>query len=222
MAALIIIPARYASTRYPGKPLVGLRGAGGEARSLIRRTWDAAMQVGGDTRVVVATDDERIWQEAEGFGAEVVMTSSACRKGTERCAEAHAALGGGHEIIVNLQGDAALTPPWFVGELVSALASHPTAKVATPVLRTEGAALARLVNDRREGRIGGTTAVFDRNAIALYFSKEVVPHTSNAYPDAADTPVSFMWGSMPIAQRLLLPIPSGRWARSRGPRGSSS
>ena len=71
MAALIVIPARYASTRYPGKPLVGLRGAGGEARSLIRRTWDAAMQVGGDTRVVVATDDERIWQEAEGFGAEV-------------------------------------------------------------------------------------------------------------------------------------------------------
>ena len=123
--------------------------------------------MGGDTRVVVATDDERIGQEAEGFGAEVVMTSSACRNGTERCAEAHAALGGGHEIIVNLQGDAALTPPWFVEHLVRALASHPTAKVATPVLRTEGVALARLVNDRREGRIGGTTAVFDRNAVHL-------------------------------------------------------
>ena len=192
MTALVVIPARYASTRYPGKPLVGLRGVDGEAKSLIRRTWDAAMQVGCDTRVVVATDDERIWQEAEGFGAEVVMTSSACRNGTERCAEAHAALGGDHEIIVNLQGDAALTPPWFVEDLVSGLAAHPTAKVATPVLRTEGAALARLVNDRREGRIGGTTAVFDRNATALYFSKEVVacPHRKAAQvrSDAADRP----------------------------------
>ena len=147
------------------------------------------MQIGGDTRVVVATDDERIRQEAEGLGAEVVMTSSACRNGTERCAEAHGALGGGYEIIVNLQGDAALTPPWFVEDLVHGIASHPSAKVATPVLRTEGAALARLVNDRREGRIGGTTAVFDQNSLALYFSKEVVPYTSNAYPDAAETPV---------------------------------
>ena len=208
MTALIVIPARYASTRYPGKPLVGLRGAGGEAKPLIRRTWEAAMQVGGDTRVVVATDDERIRQEAEGFGAVVVMTSSACRNGTERCAEAHAALGGGHEIIVNLQGDAALTPPWFVEDLVSALASHPTAKVATPVLRTEGAALARLVNDRREGRIGGTTAVFDRNAIALYFSKEVVPHTSNAYPDAAETPVFHHVGVYAYRAKALAAYPA--------------
>ena len=144
MTALIVIPARYASTRFPGKPLVGLRGASGETKTLIRRTWDAAMQIGGDTRVVVATDDERIQREAEGFGAEVVRTSSTCRNGTERCAEAHAALGGGHEIIVNLQGDAALTPPWFVEALVHGLAFHPTARVATPVLRTEGAALARL------------------------------------------------------------------------------
>jgi len=189
MTALIVIPARYASTRYPGKPLVGLRGVGGDAKTLIRRTWDAAMQVGGETRVVVATDDERIRLEAESFGAEVVMTSSTCRNGTERCAEAHAALGGGHEIIVNLQGDAALTPAWFLEDLVRGLADHPTAKVATPVLQTEGAALARLVNDRRLGRIGGTTVVFDRNSIALYFSKEVVPHTTNAYPDATGTPV---------------------------------
>jgi len=75
MTALIVIPARYASTRFPGKPLVGLRGASGETKTLIRRTWDAAMQIGGDTRVVVATDDERIQREAEGFGAEVVRTS---------------------------------------------------------------------------------------------------------------------------------------------------
>ena len=60
MAVLIVIPARHASTRYPGKPLVDLRGASGRARSLIRRSWDAAMAVSGADRVVIATDDDRI------------------------------------------------------------------------------------------------------------------------------------------------------------------
>ena len=69
MSVLIVIPARYASTRYPGKPLVALRGATGEAKSLIRRSWDAAMEVGGPTRVVIATDDVRIKDHAEAFGA---------------------------------------------------------------------------------------------------------------------------------------------------------
>ncbi len=87
MSVLIAIPARYASTRYPGKPLVELRGADGTAKSLIRRSWDAAMAVQGVDRVVVATDDDRIRDAAQAFGAEVVMTSSDCRNGTERCAE---------------------------------------------------------------------------------------------------------------------------------------
>ena len=74
MSVLIVIPARYASTRYPGKPLAELRGATGEARSLIRRSWEAAISVPGVDRVVVATDDDRIADAARGFGAEVVMT----------------------------------------------------------------------------------------------------------------------------------------------------
>ncbi|MCB2124044.1 MAG: 3-deoxy-manno-octulosonate cytidylyltransferase, partial [Rhodobacteraceae bacterium] len=121
MSVLVVIPARHASTRYPGKPLVALRGADGQARTLIRRSWEAAMAVTGADRVVVATDDDRIRIEAEGFGAEVVMTSTACRNGTERCAEAHAALGDRYDIVVNLQGDAPLTPHWFVEDLVTAL-----------------------------------------------------------------------------------------------------
>ena len=103
MPVLLVIPARHASTRYPGKPLVELRGASGESRSLIRRSWDAAMTVTGIDRVVVATDDDRIRDHAQDFGAEVVMTSTACRNGTERCAEAVANLGIAPEIVVNLQ-----------------------------------------------------------------------------------------------------------------------
>lgn len=189
MSVLIVIPARYASTRYPGKPLVSLTGASGVARSLIERSWHAACAVQGVDRVVVATDDDRIRTAAESFGAEVVMTSTTCVNGTERCAEAHKALGGGYDIVVNLQGDAPLTPHWFVEGLVEGLQNAPDADIATPVLRCDGAALNSLLNDRKEGRVGGTTAVFSRDHHALYFSKEVVPFTSKTYADADPTPV---------------------------------
>lgn len=189
MSVLIVIPARYASTRYPGKPLVALRGPDGVARTLIRRSWEAAMQVSGVARVVVATDDDRIRAEAEGFGAEVVMTSSDCRNGTERCAEAHERLGGGHDIVVNLQGDAPLTPHWFIEDLVAGLRADPGAEIATPVLRCEGRMLAALLADRRAGRVGGTTAVFGGGGRGLYFSKEVIPYTGRTYGDEEPTPV---------------------------------
>ncbi|TNE64560.1 MAG: 3-deoxy-manno-octulosonate cytidylyltransferase [Rhodobacteraceae bacterium] len=189
MSVLIVIPARFASTRYPGKPLVELTGATGEKKSLIRRSWEAAVAASGVDRVVVATDDDRIREASEAFGAEVVMTSEACANGTERCAEALENLGGGYDIVVNLQGDAPLTPAWFVEDLVAGLRAHPTAEVATPVLRCDGRALNGFLEDRRAGRVGGTTAVFGSDHKALYFSKEVIPYTSETYADADATPV---------------------------------
>lgn len=187
--SLIVIPARYASSRYPGKPLAMLTGATGVTKSLIERSWDAASAVRGADRVVVATDDARIRAAAEGFGAAVVMTSPECQNGTERCAEALARLGGGYDIVVNLQGDAPLTPPWFVEDLIAGLAADPAAQVATPVLRCDGRALSGLLEDRRHGRVGGTTAVFDRDRHGLYFSKEVIPYLGETYADDAPTPV---------------------------------
>lgn len=189
MSVLIVIPARFASTRYPGKPLVPLTGASGEARTLVERSWRAACSVQGVDRVVVATDDDRIRQAAEGFGAEVVMTSESCANGTERCAEAHAALGGGYDIVVNLQGDAPLTPHWFVEDLVAGLRAAPQMSLATPVLRCNGETLNSLLADRREGRVGGTTAVFAADHSALYFSKEVVPFCAERFANGENTPV---------------------------------
>ena len=189
MSVLIVIPARYASTRYPAKPLAMLKGAGGTARSLIERSWRAACEVQGVDKVVVATDDDRIKDAAEAFGAEVVMTSEDCANGTERCAEAHDVLGGGYDVVVNLQGDAPLTPHWFVESLVQGLQSDPDAGIATPVLRCDGAALNGLLADRKAGRVGGTTAVFAADHRALYFSKEVVPFTSKSYASDDATPV---------------------------------
>ena len=187
MSVLIAIPARYASSRYPGKPLVSLRGPDGE-KTLIRRSWEAAMQVRGADRVVVATDDDRIRDHAQAFGAEVVMTSGTAQNGTERCAEVAAQLTG-FDMVVNLQGDAPLTPHWFVEDLIAGLAADATAEIATPVLRCDGRALNGLLADRRAGRVGGTTAVFDAQMHGLYFSKEVIPFTAQTYADADPTPV---------------------------------
>ena len=187
MTVLIAIPARYASTRYPGKPLVVLKGPDG-AKTLIQRSWEAAMVVKGADRVVVATDDDRIAEHAVRFGADVLMTSSNCQNGTERCAEV-AALLPGFDVVVNLQGDAPLTPAWFVEDLVAGLLADPGADIATPVLRCDGRMLAGLVTDRHAGRVGGTTAVFGAGMRGLYFSKEVIPFTGKTYPDEAATPV---------------------------------
>ena len=187
MTVLIAIPARYASTRYPGKPLVMLTGPDG-AKSLIQRSWEAAMAVKGADRVVVATDDGRIRDHATGFGAEVVMTSSDAQNGTERCAEV-AALLPGFGVVVNLQGDAPLTPAWFVEDLVAGLLSDPGADIATPVLRCDGRMLAGLLADRKAGRVGGTTAVFGAGMRGLYFSKEVIPFTARTYGDDDPSPV---------------------------------
>jgi len=189
MSVVIVIPARHASTRYPGKPLVELRGATGEGLSLIRRSWEAAQQVEGIERVIVATDDDRIRDHAEGFGAEVAMTSPHARNGTERCAEAVAGLGFAPEIVVNLQGDAPLTPAWFIESLVTGLRADAEADVATPVLRCSGAMRSDLIADRVAGRVGGTTAVFGHDGRALYFSKEVIPFAAADFGPSDPTPV---------------------------------
>jgi 3-deoxy-manno-octulosonate cytidylyltransferase (CMP-KDO synthetase) len=208
MKTLIVIPARYASSRFPGKPLATLTGTTGVTKTLIERSWIAAMAVKGVDRVVVATDDDRIKDVSEAFGAEVVMTSEACANGTERCADALQRMAEEFDIVVNLQGDAPLTPAWFVEDLVTALGADPLAEVATPVLRCDGHALNGFLADRRAGRVGGTTAVFAANKHAMYFSKEVVPFTSETYSNDAETPVFHHVGVYAFRPKALMDYPS--------------
>lgn len=175
MKTVILIPARYASTRYPGKPLVELTQKDGSKKSLVQMSWEAAKGVSGVDAVYVATDDDRIRDAAEGFGADVIMTSEECENGTARCADALAIAGLEADLIINLQGDAPLTPAWFVEDLINAMKSDPEAQVATPVLRCDPLTYGHFVEDRKAGRVGGTTAVFDAKGHAIYFSKEVLP-----------------------------------------------
>ncbi len=175
MRTVILIPARYASTRYPGKPLVMLKDGSGQAKSLIHRSWEAACAVQGVDDIYVATDSEEIRDAAQGFGAQVIMTAESCENGTERCADALDRAGLTHDLIINLQGDAPLTPPWFAEALIEAMAKDSRAGMATPVLQCDAETYRHFVEDRREGRVGGTTAVFAPDRAALYFSKEVIP-----------------------------------------------
>ncbi len=219
MAVAIVIPARFASSRYPGKPLVALRGATGAARSLIHRSWVAARSVPGVDRVIVATDDDRIAAAARAFGAEVAMTPESCRNGTARCAVVAEALGPEWDIVVNFQGDAPLTPPWFVSALVEALVADPSRSVATPVLRCDAEALAGFLEDRRAGRVGATTAVFDRAGRALYFSKEVLPFTGRPLGPKDEIPVFHHVGVYAYRRAALLRYPGldqGRLERWEG------
>ena len=213
MSVVIVIPARHASTRYPGKPLVELRGASGQGLSLIRRSWEAARAAQGIDRVIVATDDDRIREHAESFGAEVAMTSTSARNGTERCAEAVANLGLTHEIVVNLQGDAPLTPAWFVEDLVAGLRADPGADVATPVLRCTGAMRSELIADRVAGRVGGTTAVFGHDRRGLYFSKEVIPFAAGDFGPSDPTPVYHHVGVYAYRPAALAEYPG--WGEGR-------
>ncbi|HEU5067080.1 MAG TPA: NTP transferase domain-containing protein, partial [Sphingomicrobium sp.] len=133
MNTVILIPARYASSRYPGKPLVELRGAGGMPKPLIQRSVEAARRIAGVNEVFVTTDDERIADACGRFGVGVIMTSPDCRNGTERCAEALEQLHR-PDLVINFQGDALLTPSHFVEALIERMRQGGD-EVATPAMR---------------------------------------------------------------------------------------
>src|SRR5688572_17000211 len=111
-----IIPARYASTRFPGKPLVDLNG-----RTMLERVWSAAMRSPILDRVFIATDDERIHVEAQRIGAEAHLTSSDLMSGTDRCDALLRQLRMKPDIVVNIQGDEPLLPPGLITHLVQTL-----------------------------------------------------------------------------------------------------
>jgi 3-deoxy-manno-octulosonate cytidylyltransferase (CMP-KDO synthetase) len=188
MKTAILIPARYQSSRYPGKPLVELKGAAGTSKPLIQRSYEAAQRVSGVEAVHVVTDDERIAQAARAFGASVIMTSPECRNGTERCAEALVQLGD-VDLVVNLQGDALLTPPGFVEALVARMREDSDALVATPAMRLRPAELRALQAEEAAGRVGGTSVVTDASGYALYFSKRLIPYVPAGPLSAEMSPV---------------------------------
>jgi 3-deoxy-manno-octulosonate cytidylyltransferase (CMP-KDO synthetase) len=158
----VIIPARYASTRLPGKPLADIAG-----KPLIQHVYERAHK-SGVGEVVIATDDERIRKVAEAFGARVVMTAAHHLSGTERIAEAIDKLGlGPDEIVVNLQGDEPLMHPELIRLVAETLAAHDTAVVAT--------ACHRISDPAEFTNPNVVKVVMDKDGYAIYFSRAQIP-----------------------------------------------
>jgi 3-deoxy-manno-octulosonate cytidylyltransferase (CMP-KDO synthetase) len=188
----IIIPARFQSSRYPGKPLAMIAGASGLSKPLIQRSYEAAVTVKGIASVHIATDSDEIRVVAEGFDADVIMTSSSCENGTARCAQAIMQRPDlDADIIVNWQGDALLTPAYFIEKLIERLIDNPDAMIATPAIRCSQEYYAKLVDEDRAGRVGGTSVVFGEHNRALYFSKRLIPYLS-AEQQAKASPYAFL------------------------------
>jgi 3-deoxy-manno-octulosonate cytidylyltransferase (CMP-KDO synthetase) len=158
---VVIIPARYESTRFPGKPLADLHG-----QPMIQRVYERARATRGVDRVLVATDDARIRAAVDGFGGDVVMTSPAHCTGTDRIAEVAAGLDA--DVIVNVQGDLPLLDPAMVDAAVAPLladAGLPMATIKTPIRTRE---------ERDNPNV--VKVVTDRDGYALYFSRSPLPY----------------------------------------------
>lgn len=169
---LLVIPARYASTRLPGKPLVKIGGV-----EMIRRVADIAASVcrhNAGCEYVAATDDERIRVFCQSCGIPVVLTSDTCRSGTERCREVVTLYPQKPKFVVNLQGDNPLCPPWVIQQLIDACL-HEKADVYTPCIRLNWNEYDRLVEAKKRTPYSGTTVLVDHAGYALAFSKNILP-----------------------------------------------
>lgn len=201
MNAVILIPARFQSSRYPGKPLVGLKGSGGRSKPLIQRSVEAARRVAGASGVYVVTDDERIADACTNFGVGVLLTSTECRNGTERCAEALDQLHD-PDVVINFQGDALLTPAHFVEALIERMKDEDV-DVATPAIRLRSPEVRTLQQEEAQGRVGGTSVVTDNSGRALYFSKRLIPHLPRGVLDGEMSPVRLHVGVYAYRPRAL-------------------
>lgn len=206
MSVCVVIPARYGSTRLPGKPLADIAGA-----SMIRRVWTIARSAAGVDRVLVATDDDRIAAHVTAFGGEAVMTPESCRNGTERARAAVDALKTAPDIVINLQGDAPLTPPWIVSAIATTMREAPDLPMATPATLMSGETLEKFIAAKDRGEVGGTTVAFDVEGDALYFSKRVIPFVRGSLEGAPVYKHIGLYGYRLDTLRRLGDLPMGRF-----------
>jgi 3-deoxy-manno-octulosonate cytidylyltransferase (CMP-KDO synthetase) len=171
MKVAIVIPARFNSRRLPGKPMVKIAGV-----SLLERVWRIAKAVRGVSAVYVTTDDERVVAHAASFGAPAILTSVDCATGTDRVHAALRQMPERPDAVVNLQGDAVLTPPWVVQGLVDAFHADPATGMVTAAVRCTWQTLDELRALKAESPTSGTLVTIDRFGRALYFSKAIIPY----------------------------------------------
>lgn len=169
MKILGIIPARYASTRFPAKPLIDIYG-----KTMIRRVYEQANKSNLLDKLIVATDDELIFNEVKSFGGEVMMTSFKHKNGTERCAEVADELPENYDIVINIQGDEPFFEPEAI-ELIAECFEDEKTDIATLIKQIED------IHDLENPTV--VKAVVAKNKKALYFSRLPIPFYRNDSTD---------------------------------------
>ncbi|MBW7845093.1 MAG: 3-deoxy-manno-octulosonate cytidylyltransferase [Bacteroidia bacterium] len=160
-----IIPARYASSRFPGKPLIDIGG-----KSMIQRVYEQCLKTSILNHVVVATDDERIARKVNEFGGNVVLTASHHQSGTDRCAEALSKLNNTYDVVINIQGDEPFINPKQI-ELLAEAFLNP---------HTEIASLIKEITAEEEiNNPNVVKAIFNKLDEAIYFSRSPIPYKRN-------------------------------------------
>jgi 3-deoxy-manno-octulosonate cytidylyltransferase (CMP-KDO synthetase) len=180
MSFSVVIPARYGSTRLPGKPLLDIAG-----KTMVQRVWEQARSSSAD-EVIVATDDKRIEQVAREFGAAVRMTDIGHPSGTDRLQQVATLQGWeADRIVVNVQGDEPLIPPALIDQVAANLAGHPEAGVAT---------LCEPIDDQAElTNPNAVKVVADVNGLALYFSRATIPWPRESFSRDQDAMPTGNW-----------------------------
>ena len=186
MKTAIIIPARYGSSRFPGKPLAKIAG-----KTLLQRVFeigqDAIAGKGGIT-LAAATEDQRIADYCEDENIPCVMTSENCATGSDRVLEAAEKLGD-FDVLLSLQGDALYTPVEAITKMIGVFEEKPDTDVVTPVVPLRWADLDALREQKKTAPFSGTTAVIDKNGKALWFSKNILPAIRKEDRDTEFSPV---------------------------------
>lgn len=173
MKSLIVIPARYGSTRLPGKPLAMI--AGQTMLSRVVRIAQHAANGRSQVEVVVATDDARIAAHCDDISVKAVMTPVDCYTGSDRALAAAHQLDETPDMILNLQGDVPLMPVSFVTALLDEMLGDPSIPIATPVVALSWDALDTLRQQKQSTPFSGTCVIVDKDSNAIWFSKNIIP-----------------------------------------------
>jgi len=217
MKIAIVIPARYASTRFPGKPLALIGG-----KSMVQRVYELAQEAAkglDNVEILIATEDQRIADHAATFNAPCVITSENCPTGSDRVLAAVLQMQGRPDFVINLQGDAPFTSPAIVRAVIETWMGNPDLSVVTPVAKLRWKELDTLRNNKTVTPFSGTTCVTDTEGRAIWFSKNIIPAIRKEDRSEEFSPVQQHIGLYGFRTDILekfVTLPEGRYEKLEG------
>ncbi len=217
MKIAVVIPARYASARFPGKPLTMIGG-----QSMLERVYNLAQTAidgMGDAEILIATEDQRIADHAQSFNAPCVLTPADCPTGSDRVLAALAGMKTRPDFVINLQGDAPFTPPAMIRAVIETWQKNPALSVVTPVVRLRWLELDNLRDNKKTTPFSGTTCVTDPSGRALWFSKVIIPGIRKEDRSSEFSPVLQhigLYGFRTDVLERFVTLPEGRYEKLEG------